>query len=54
MAMRKLFVPADRTEYRIRTVMDRVVGTTLGRMILSKRQHLSKAARMKTVDIGLA
>jgi hypothetical protein len=45
MAMRKLLVPADRTEYRIRTVMDRIVGTTLGRRILSKRQHLSKPRR---------
>ncbi|MFI9533658.1 hypothetical protein ACIG56_10465 [Nocardia fusca] len=55
MAMRKLFVPADRTEDRIRTVMHRIVGkTTLGQRILSKRQHLSKAAQRKTVDIGLA
>ncbi|MCX4511520.1 FAD-dependent monooxygenase [Streptomyces sp. NBC_01619] len=54
MAMRQLFLPADRTEYRIRSVMDRVVATTLGRRLLSEREHRSKAARMKTVDIALA
>ncbi|MER7515609.1 FAD-dependent monooxygenase [Streptomyces sp. NPDC126499] len=54
MDMRKLFVPAGRTEYRIRTVMDRVVGTELGRRVLSQRQHRSKAARMKTVDVALS
>ncbi|MGW0706223.1 FAD-dependent monooxygenase [Streptomyces sp. NPDC002643] len=54
MVMRKLFVPADRAEYEIRSVFDHVVGTTLGRTLVSKLEHHSKASRMKTVDIGLA
>ncbi|HEY3561905.1 MAG TPA: FAD-dependent monooxygenase [Kribbella sp.] len=53
MTMRALFVPADQREFRIRTVMNRVTGTRLGRQVLSKRQHSSKAAQMKTVDLAL-
>ncbi|WP_369035969.1 FAD-dependent monooxygenase [Streptomyces adonidis] len=52
-AMRKLFVPADHTEYQIRSLFDHVVGTTVGRTVVSKLEHRSKASRMKTVDIGL-
>lgn len=54
MAMRRLFVPADHTEFQIRSVFDHVVGTTVGRTVISKLEHRSKASRMKTVDIGLS
>ncbi|WP_440073312.1 FAD-dependent monooxygenase [Streptosporangium sp. OZ121] len=52
MAMRKLFVPAGRTEYGLRFVFDHVAGTTLGRTLLSEAKHRSKASRMKTIDIA--
>lgn len=53
MAMRRLFVPADPTEYRIRSVMNRVMATRPGREFLSKRRHRSESSRMKTIDIAL-
>ncbi|GAA2161285.1 MULTISPECIES: FAD-dependent monooxygenase [Glycomyces] len=54
MAMRALFVPADAEEMRMRRVFNRIAGTRLGRSVLSRRQHRSEAARMKTLDIASA
>lgn len=54
MAMRRLFVPADHTEFHLRTVFDHVVGTTVGRTLISKLEHRSKTSRMKTIDIALS
>lgn len=54
MAMRRLFVPADRAEVRVRSVMNRVMATTLGRRLLSRMRHRGEDSLMKTVDIARA
>ncbi|WP_280234916.1 FAD-dependent oxidoreductase [Nocardia cyriacigeorgica] len=52
MAMRRLFVPADARELRIRSAFNLVAGASLGRRLLSKLEHRSEANRMKTIDIA--
>ncbi|MEU5870672.1 FAD-dependent monooxygenase [Glycomyces sp. NPDC047369] len=54
MDMRKIFVPADPSEYRIRRLMNRMTGTAPGRRLFQTFQHRSKAAKSKTLDIAAA
>ncbi|HEY1176254.1 MAG TPA: hypothetical protein VGF17_08855, partial [Phytomonospora sp.] len=51
MDMRRLFLPADRAELRVRNAMNRVMATSVGRALLSRFHHRSRANVMKTVDI---
>ncbi|MBB6037571.1 FAD-dependent monooxygenase [Phytomonospora endophytica] len=51
MDMRRLFLPADRTEMRVRKAMNRVMATSVGRALLSRVHHRSRSNVMKTVDI---
>ncbi|MEU6248025.1 FAD-dependent monooxygenase [Glycomyces sp. NPDC047010] len=54
MDMRKIFVPADRGELRVRRLMNRMTGTAPGRRIFRAIQHGSKSAKSKTIDIARA
>ncbi|MFG3662297.1 FAD-dependent oxidoreductase [Streptomyces sp. NPDC047706] len=50
---RALFVPGNRTEYRITATIARLVSTTLGRKLFVEGVRHSKMGRMKAVDLAL-